>query len=90
MDSWLVIRIGDPQWVFRWRLQAEEAMRATGKPGMTDDQLADFVSRYMPAYAAYLPGLYAKGPTTCKPKHTLIIEVDQNRSPLAQQPDPVV
>ena len=25
-------------------------MRATGKAGMTDEQIADFVSRFMPAY----------------------------------------
>jgi D-glycerate 3-kinase len=77
------------QWVFGWRLQAEQCMRAAGKPGMTDEQIADFVSRYMPAYKAYLPGLYAAGPTTAKAGHTLIIEVDQSRSPVAQQPKPL-
>jgi hypothetical protein len=25
--------------VFKWRLQAEEKMRASGKPGMTDEQV---------------------------------------------------
>lgn len=89
VDAWLVIRIGDPQWVFGWRLQAEQRMRAAGKPGMTDEQIADFVSRYMPAYKAYLPGLYAAGPTTAKAGHTLIIEVDQSRSPVPQQPKPL-
>ena len=48
------------QWVFKWRLQAEEGMRASGKSGMSDDQIADFVDRFMPAYKAYLPTLYAK------------------------------
>ena len=90
VDSWLVIRIGDPQWVYQWRLQAEERMRASGKPGLSDEQVADFVSRFMPAYDAYLPQLYKKGPTTCRPGKTLIVEVDQNRAPVAQQPEPVV
>jgi len=49
-DCWLVIRVEDPQYVYKWRLQAEEQMRAGGKPGMTDEQIADFVSRFMPAY----------------------------------------
>jgi D-glycerate 3-kinase len=75
--------------VFGWRLQAEQRMRAAGKPGMTDEQIADFVSRYMPAYKAYLPGLYAAGPTTAKAGHTLVIEVDQSRSPVPQQPKPL-
>mmetsp|Transcript_14462 Transcript_14462/g.45974 ORF Transcript_14462/g.45974 Transcript_14462/m.45974 type:complete len:388 (-) Transcript_14462:69-1232(-) len=56
VDSWLVVRVDDPQWVFNWRLQAEEKMRAGGKKGMTDEQVADFVRRFMPAYEAYLPG----------------------------------
>ncbi len=72
--------------MFGWRLQAEQRMRSAGKPGMTDEQIADFVSRYIPAYTAYLPGLYAAGPTTAMPGHTLVIEVDQGRSPVQQQP----
>ncbi|KAI8466130.1 MAG: hypothetical protein J3K34DRAFT_454677 [Monoraphidium minutum] len=90
VDSWLVIRIGDPQWVFGWRLQAEQRMRAAGKPGMSDEAIADFVSRYIPAYTAYLPGLYAAGPTTAAPGRTLILEVDAARAPVAQQPEPVL
>jgi D-glycerate 3-kinase len=61
-------------------------MRATGKPGMTDEQVAAFVSCYIPAYTAYLPGLYASGPTTVKPGHCLVIEVDGSRSPVLEQP----
>ena len=26
-DAWLVIQIGDPEWVFDWRSQAEDATR---------------------------------------------------------------
>ena len=54
-DAWVVIRVSDPSWVFAWRLQAEVEMRAAGKPGLTDEQVADFVARFMPAYKAYLP-----------------------------------
>lgn len=90
VDSWLVIRIGDPQWVFGWRLQAEQRMRAAGKAGMSDEQIADFVSRYIPAYEAYLPGLYARGPTTAAAGRTLTIEVDAARAPVPDQPAPVM
>jgi D-glycerate 3-kinase len=38
-------------------------------------QVSDFVSRFMPAYQAYLPHLYRSGPTTAKANHTLVIEV---------------
>lgn len=37
--------------VFRWRLQAEHAMKASnGGKGMTDEQVHKFVERYMPGY----------------------------------------
>jgi len=65
-------------------------MRAAGKAGMTDAQIADFVSRYIPAYAAYLPALYAQGPTTAAAGRTLILEVDQARAPVGEQPAPVI
>lgn len=49
-------------------------------------QVADFVDRYMPAYKAYLPGMYAEGPTTGKAGHLLMLEIDENRGLTAQQP----
>lgn len=90
VDAWLVIRVGDPQWVYNWRLQAEEKMIAAGKPGMSTAQIQDFVARFMPAYAAYLPELYMKGPTTAKAGRTLVVEVDQRRSPVVPQPEPIL
>lgn len=37
--------------VFTWRTQAERAMKASnGGRGMTDEQVIDFVARYMPGY----------------------------------------
>ena len=40
VDAWLVVKVGSPEWVYRWRLQAEHAMHASGKPGMSDEQVA--------------------------------------------------
>eukprot|EP00892_Ulva_mutabilis_P004232 jgi/Ulvmu1/2180/UM013_0025.1 len=79
VDSWLVIEVADAQWVFQWRLQAEQQMRAEGKAGMSDDEVAVFVRRYMPAYEAYLPALYARGPTTARPGRTLFVRVGESR-----------
>lgn len=39
VDSWVVLAVEDPRWVFEWRLQAEVAMRESGRPGMTDEQV---------------------------------------------------
>lgn len=38
-------------------------MRASGKAGMTDEQIADFVSRFMPAYKVSQSGT-ARAPKT--------------------------
>lgn len=90
VDAWLVVRVAQPDYAYRWRLQAEQAMRASGRPAMTDEQVAAFVDRFMPAYRAYLPGLYAAGPTTARPGHLLVVEVDEGREPLAAQPPPIM
>ena len=45
MDAWLVLAVPgtDASVVHRWRLQAEQAMRATGRGGLSDKQGAEFV-----------------------------------------------
>ncbi|KAB1218609.1 D-glycerate 3-kinase, chloroplastic [Morella rubra] len=82
IKSWIVIKINDPSCVYQWRLQAEIAMREAGKPGMSDEEVKDFVSRYLPAYKAYLPTLYSEGPNGSDPKHLLVIEIDEGRNPI--------
>ncbi|GAA0145009.1 nucleotide kinase [Lithospermum erythrorhizon] len=82
VNSWIVIKIKDPSYVYHWRLQAEIAMRNDGKPGMSDEEIRDFVSRYLPAYKAYLPTLYAEGPNGSDPEHLLVIAIDEGRNPI--------
>ncbi|EOD06569.1 hypothetical protein EMIHUDRAFT_247483 [Emiliania huxleyi CCMP1516] len=84
MDAWAVIGIDDLSHVCAWRTQAEQAMAAAGRPGtpegMDDAAVADFVSRYLPAYRAYLPALYTAaqaGGVGGKP--TLLARVDGSR-----------
>ena len=78
--AWMVVEVGDPAWVFKWRLEAEHKMKEAGSDGMSDEEVQAFVARYMPAYTAYLPELYTKGPTTAQPGRTLFIQVDEKRS----------
>ncbi|CAG7903208.1 unnamed protein product [Brassica rapa] len=82
IDAWVVIKIKDPSYVYRWRLQAEIAMRQAGKAGMSDDEVNDFVSRYLPAYKAYLPTLYEEGPSGSDPERVLAIDIDEERNPI--------
>jgi D-glycerate 3-kinase len=80
VDSWVVVQVGDPAWVFEWRLQAEHQMRAAGRAGMSDGQVRDFCERFQPAYRCYLPGLYADGPTTARPGHALELRIARDRT----------
>lgn len=61
-DAWIVLALDSVDCVYRWRLEAEHKMIAGGKTGMTDEQVRDFVDRFMPAYHLYLGPMYANGP----------------------------
>ena len=89
-DSWLMIRATQgPQCVYRWRLEAERQLRAsTGGRGMTDEQVADFVDRFLPAYEAYLPGSAELGPPGSKKGKVLVVGVEDDRSLSEVQPGP--
>ena len=90
IDVWLVVKVGDPKYVYEWRSEAERKSKAAGKPGMTDEQVSDFVDRYMPGYVHYLPGLYSHGPTTKQSGKVLTIQIEKSRQLTKQQPDQYV
>lgn len=46
-------------------------------------QVLDFVSRYLPAYKAYLPIMYSEGPKGSDPENLLVVEIDEERNPVA-------
>ena len=81
LDGLFIIEISNMEWVFDWRLQAERGVRAMGRPGLSDNQVIDFVSRFMPAYKQYSPQLYTR-PTPLLPNHELHIEIDNQRRPV--------
>ncbi|XP_010537944.1 PREDICTED: D-glycerate 3-kinase, chloroplastic [Tarenaya hassleriana] len=82
IDAWVIIKIKDPSYVYQWRLQAEIAMRQAGNPGMSDEEVRDFVSRYLPAYKAYLPTLYSEGPSGSEAGQVLVVDIDEERNPI--------
>jgi hypothetical protein len=50
------------EYVFRWRLQQEHAMKASnGGKGMTDEQVNKFIERYMPSYELWAAGVLDSG-----------------------------
>lgn len=65
-------------------------MRDAGRPGMSDEQVRDFCSCYMPAYRAYLPGLYKEMEAQQRigragasgDGQALVIEIGKDRNPV--------
>ncbi|KAJ1452796.1 P-loop containing nucleoside triphosphate hydrolase protein [Pelagophyceae sp. CCMP2097] len=83
VDAWVVLAVEDTARVVNWRLQAEQQRRDQGLGAMSDEQLRDFVARFLPAYQAYLPALYKSaqhGGVDGKP--TLIGFLDAQRNPV--------
>lgn len=77
VDVWVVLRAGDPEYVLRWRVEAEEAMKASGKPGLSREAITDYINRFLPAYRTWatadrIPG---SGPR-------LLLTLDADRRPV--------
>lgn len=53
LDVMVALRAQDPRFVLRWRVEAEQAMRAAGKPALDDAAITDYVERFLPAYEAW-------------------------------------
>ena len=49
VDAWLIIKVSNPAFVFTWRQQAESAMKAAGKTGMSDEQVSPPFSIFVTA-----------------------------------------
>ena len=76
---------------FRFRVRVfsrekPDPSRASDRPSLhsalTDDEVADFVDRFLPAYRAYLPGLYGDGPFGSQTGKVLTVRVDRGRNVL--------
>jgi len=53
LDAFVSLRAADPAFVLRWRVEAEEAMKAAGRPGLSREAIEDYIRRFVPAYALY-------------------------------------
>ena len=50
LDVLISLRMKNSSQVIQWRIEAEQVMRASGKPGLTDAEVEDYVRRFLPAY----------------------------------------
>jgi D-glycerate 3-kinase len=78
LDAFVVLAALDPSFVLTWRVQAEEAMKAAGRPGLDRDAIIDYVRRFLPAYR-----LYAGRPPSRLASRSLTIGLDDARRPTA-------
>jgi len=77
-DVWVVLRAQDPEYVLTWRVEAEEAMKASGKPGLSREAITDYISRFLPAYRTYATAQQVPGSGS-----RLTLTLDADRRPIA-------
>jgi D-glycerate 3-kinase len=77
LDSLIVMVLEDYQLSKAWRLKAEQKAIAAGKPGMTPEQIDQFVDYF---WQALHPALFIQ-PLTQNPQVDLVIEVNAKHLP---------
>lgn len=77
VDVWVVLRAQDPEYVLTWRVEAEETMKASGKPGLSREAITDYVQRFLPAYRVYAAPARLPG---SEPR--LVLTLDATRRPI--------
>ena len=77
-STFVVLRATDPNFVLKWRVEAEEAAKAKGKPGLDRAAIEDYVRRFLPAYARYGGG----APPHVPADRRLVIGLDELRRPV--------
>jgi D-glycerate 3-kinase len=53
IDLMVILRSSDVEQIIRWRVEAEEAMRREGRPGLDAAAAEDYARRFAPAYRLY-------------------------------------
>lgn len=55
MDCFIQISAQDLSFIAKWRLEQENTAKVLGRDGLSNDQVLQFVARFMPMYELYLP-----------------------------------
>ncbi len=74
IDAWVVLRAEDPTFVLTWRVEAEERMKASGKPGLSRADIEDYIRRFLPAYRTW-----GGAPASVPPARQLTLTIDLQR-----------
>lgn len=76
LDGFLQLAADDFHHVLHWRVEAEEKMKAAGKPGMSTEEVTRYAQLFMPAYAAWLPQLAQHPPVS---QNVLVVPITRDR-----------
>ena len=79
-----MVELADTQIVYAWREQAEAARRVESRPAMSEEQVIDFVDRYMSAYKQYKKA----SSTNAATKRRLHFAVVNSRMPISSLNNP--
>lgn len=75
LDAFIVLRPLDWNYVVQWRIEAEENMKAQGKPGLSREAIEDYVRRFLPAYATWA----GRSPARIAADRAAVIPIDEHR-----------
>ncbi len=79
LDVMVSLRAEDPRYVLRWRAEAEDVVRASGRPALSPAAIEDYVRRFLPAYENYAPTV-ASG--RWSPDRQLVLTLGGDRIPV--------
>jgi D-glycerate 3-kinase len=57
LDALVALRADDDRFVEAWRVEAEDAARAAGRPALSPADTRDYIRRFLPAYVRWAPSL---------------------------------
>ncbi len=79
LHAFVHLDAASPDFVVRWRMQAEAERRDAGLGALSDADAEAYVRAFLPAYASWIPGLRAAAPIAGP---SLRIRIDEARAPL--------
>lgn len=74
IDAWVILKPLDPDYVLEWRVEAEEKMKAAGKPGLSRADIEDYIRRFLPAYRTW-----GGAPAAVPPERRLDLTIGKDR-----------
>lgn len=78
LDVFIQLKPNKIDFISEWRVEAEQRMKALGKPAMTVKEITDYIQTFIPAYRLYLPLLSEHPPVE---SHFLCLQLLRSRIP---------